>query len=100
MNVIKQGVMNALGVILYIIILVTLMFNLSSSNIEDTILAPIVMLMLLVFSAAFTGSLVFGLPILWYLDGKKKESLKLLMYTLGTLLLIILLVFLVIILFS
>ena len=41
------------------------------------------MLMLFVFSAAVTGSLIFGQPVLWYLDGKKKDALTLLTYTLA-----------------
>ena len=50
---------------------------------EETVLIPIVMLLLFVTSAAITGFLVFGRPILWYLDGRKKEALSLLAYTIG-----------------
>ena len=46
------------------------------------------MLMLLVFSAAFTGFLIFGKPIMWYLDNKKKEAFSLLIYTLSLFLII------------
>jgi hypothetical protein len=46
-------------------------------------LIPIAMLMLLVFSAAVTGVLIFGKPALWYLDGRKQEALALLLCTLG-----------------
>lgn len=49
---------------------------------NNTFLAPIVMLLLFVFSAALTGYLMFGKPALWYVDGKKKEALSLLSYTL------------------
>ncbi len=48
-----------------------------------SLLIPICMLMLFVLSAAVMGILVFGQPILWYLDGKKQEAISLLMYTLG-----------------
>lgn len=47
------------------------------------VLVPIMMLSLLVFSAALVGVLIFGKPIMWYLDGKKKEAVSLLLYTLG-----------------
>ena len=47
----------------------------------EPVLVPIVMLMLFVFSAAVTGSLIFGQPVLWYLDGKKKEAGSLLVAT-------------------
>jgi hypothetical protein len=46
-------------------------------------LIPVALLLLFVFSAALTGYLVFGKPVLWYLDGKKKEALELLFTTLG-----------------
>lgn len=47
-----------------------------------------VMLLLFVFSAALTGALIFGRPILWYLDGKKREAILLFFYTLGCVLII------------
>jgi len=56
---------------------------------DNIILVPIIMLLLFVTSAAITGSLVFGRPILWYLDGKKKEAIQLLVYTLAFLVLIL-----------
>jgi len=49
----------------------------------NTMLAPITLLMLFVFSAALTGFLIFGKPAQMYIDGKKKEALTLLTYTLG-----------------
>lgn len=38
-------------------------------------------LLLFVISAAITGSLVFGKPLLWYLDGKKHEAVRLALFT-------------------
>jgi hypothetical protein len=46
-------------------------------------LIPIAMLMLFVFSAAVTGALMLGRPILWYLDGKRKEAVALVLWTIG-----------------
>jgi hypothetical protein len=43
------------------------------------------MLMLLVFSAALVGVLIFGRPLLWYLEGRKQDSLLLLAGTLAIL---------------
>jgi len=43
---------------------------------------------LFVFSAALTGLLVFGRPVLWYFDGRKKEALSLLAHTLAIFLVI------------
>jgi hypothetical protein len=50
-------------------------------KIENHLLAPMVFLLLFVFSALVTGYLVLGKPILMYLDGQKKEAIKLLFYT-------------------
>ncbi|MEK9183654.1 MAG: hypothetical protein AAB890_01090 [Patescibacteria group bacterium] len=53
--------------------------------------APIIMLLLLVLSASIMGVLVFGRPILLYLDNQKKDALTMLFYTLGCLAVIFLL---------
>jgi hypothetical protein len=37
--------------------------------------------MLFVFSALVTGGLVLGRPLLLYIDGQKKEGVKLLLFT-------------------
>ena len=57
------------------------------SGSPSTPLIPIAMLMLLVFSAALTGALLFGQPVLWYLDGRKRDALSLLLATLASFLL-------------
>ena len=59
----------------------------------DTVFAPIMMLMLFVFSAAVTSTLVLGRPILWYMDGKKKEAVSLFLCTLSVFFVIMLLAF-------
>lgn len=96
-NIIKNAVVNALGTAGYVVLIATFLSN--ASNIfgkdePDTFLIPVMMLLLLILSAAITGSLVFGRPILWYLDGKKKEAISLLAYTLATLFVIFIFVFL------
>jgi hypothetical protein len=63
----------------------------------DTVFAPMLMLMLLVFSVALMGILIFGRPILWYVDGRKKEAIGLLGYTLSILFIIIFLVLIVLV---
>lgn len=55
------------------------------------------MLMLLVFSAAFTGFLIFGKPVMLYLDNKKKEAISLLGYTLIFLFIITLIILLLLV---
>ncbi|MFA5061795.1 MAG: hypothetical protein WC526_01465 [Patescibacteria group bacterium] len=50
---------------------------------EPDILIPVVMLLLFVLSAAIMGILIFGKPVMMYLDNQKKDALKLLGYTVG-----------------
>jgi hypothetical protein len=57
------------------------------------ILIPIGMLLLFVFSATITGTLVLGRPILLYIDGAKSEAIKFFAYTLGWIFLIMCTVF-------
>jgi len=42
---------------------------------------PVAFLMLFVLSATIVGALVLGRPIIFYLDGMKKEAVKLFIYT-------------------
>lgn len=83
----KFAALNALGTALYIACISLLMFNaeqiFGGEGPDETVLIPIAMLLLFVLSASITGSLVLGRPILWYMDGKKKEAVSLLMATLG-----------------
>jgi hypothetical protein len=83
-EIIMSAFMNALGTAVYVI-LIALFIYLGSQGLfgeGESVFIPIAMLMLFVFSAAFTGFLIFGRPIMWYLDNKKKEALSLLFYTL------------------
>ena len=48
---------------------------------EDNFFAPVIVLMLLVLSAAIMAILFFGRPIQLYLDNQKKEALAFLGYT-------------------
>ena len=50
----------------------------------DTILAPMAMLSLLVFSVAFMGYLFFLQPIQMFLEGQKREAVELFTKTLGS----------------
>lgn len=62
---------------------------------EPNALIPIMMLTMFVVSAAITGFLVLGKPIMWYLDGKKKESVNLFAATIGYLTLFAVIAFLI-----
>ncbi|MEK6918671.1 MAG: hypothetical protein AABW73_01400 [Nanoarchaeota archaeon] len=95
----KYAIINALSTALYVIILVSLIFYFGKTlqGSEETILIPIGMIMLFLFSASLTGTLVLGRPIMWYLDNKKKEALQLLLSTLIIILMITLIVFIMMI---
>lgn len=59
---------------------------------------PVAFLLLFVLSAAITGALVVGRPVLLYLEGKKTEAVKLFLYTVSWLLIITLIIFAIMIL--
>jgi len=80
----KRAIINALLTALYIVAVGAFMYygSLVKLGRANIILVPITMLLLFVFSAALTGFLIFGKPAQMYVDGKKKEALSLLTYTL------------------
>lgn len=67
---------------------------------EDTVFMPMMMLMLFVFSASITATLVLGRPILWYLDGRKKEAISLFLSTLAVFFIVLVLVFVLVLKFN
>lgn len=75
----------SLGVVLYVSGVALIMSNAERffADKPDNIGMPIALLLLLVLSAAITGSLVFGYPVWQYLDGKKKEAVKSFGWTVG-----------------
>lgn len=81
----RYALIDSLGTSLYVIFIASFIYFMGQSfpGPNNTVLIPIAMLLLFVFSAAFTGILVFGRPVMFYLDGKKKEAMSLLLYTLG-----------------
>lgn len=81
-NVYKYALLNAAGAIAYIVGIVTI---LQSGKFFDfqfpELFAAVFMLTLLVISVASMGLIVFGRPVLWYLDGKKKDAVMLAVWT-------------------
>jgi len=80
----KTAIVNSLATALYIIAVGAFMYfgSIVKLGRVNTILAPIALLLLFVFSAALIGFLIFGKPAQMYVDGKKKEALSLLTHTL------------------
>ncbi len=81
----KRAIVNAVATAAYVVAVASFMFYGSQVKLGrvNSIFAPIALLMLFVFSASLTGFLIFGKPAQLYIDGKKKEALNMLTYTLG-----------------
>ncbi|HSX02915.1 MAG TPA: hypothetical protein VLI05_06425 [Candidatus Saccharimonadia bacterium] len=93
-TIVKRAATNALAAFAYITAVGLFMSNASRIfGQKDTALAPVAALMLLVFSAALMGILVFGQPLMWYIDGKKRAALELLGYTMASFLVLLMLTF-------
>lgn len=80
----KQSFLHALGTLIYIVLVATLMQNGDKIFGEmDNFLGPIAFLLLFTLSAIVVGGLILIKPLALYLDGKKKEALSLLLMTIG-----------------
>ena len=83
-TLVPLGLLHAVMVALYVILISWVMTNGEQwFGKMDSFIGPALMLMLLVLSAAITAFLVFGRPVLMYLDQKKQEAVKLLGFTIG-----------------
>jgi hypothetical protein len=102
-TILRYAGLNALGTALYVAFVASLFFyapRLFGGNGKDSVLIPFAMLLLFVLSAAVTGMLVLGRPVLWYLEGKKREAVSLLLTTVGCLFVITAFAFLALALFA
>ena len=81
----KNPVINALSASLYILGIVSFLQIVSTTlkNKPDTFFAPVAFLSLLTLSAAVMVYLFFYQPVLFLLDGKKKQALQLFIRTVG-----------------
>lgn len=79
----KRAIGSGLGTVAYVFLVSRIMLSGEQffGKFENNFLAPVVFLLLFVFSALFTGYLVLGKPVMMYIDGQKKEAVKLLFYT-------------------
>ncbi|KPJ85851.1 hypothetical protein AMJ57_01580 [Parcubacteria bacterium SG8_24] len=79
-----QAAAAALGVFVYTSAVSWLLFNGEAIfGKAESFLMPVALLLLLVFSVAVVGVLIFGRPVWLYLQGAKKESVRLLLLTLA-----------------
>ncbi len=61
----------------------------------DNLLGPIAFLMLFVLSAAVVGALLLGKPLMMYLDGQKKEAIKMFGQTIMWFCILLVIIFLI-----
>jgi hypothetical protein len=79
-----RSFLHSLGVVAYIALVATFMrYANRLFGTEDTILTGIAFLLLLCVSAAVVGSLVFGYPVVLFLNGQKKEGIAMAVSTIG-----------------
>lgn len=80
----KKAFVNSLLTSLYIVAVgLFLYYGAMMKFGRNSFIAPISLLFMFVFSAALTSYLLLGMPARMYIDGKKKEALSLISYTLG-----------------
>jgi hypothetical protein len=97
-KLILSGLAFALGEAAYILLIALFMkYGNQYFGSGPNILGIMVFLMVFVFSAAISGALILGQPVLLYLENKKREAIELFGITLGWIFifLVILLMFLV-----
>lgn len=84
---VQKGIVSAVATAAYVAAVAALMMNgdrLFGTRVNG-LLAPVAFLLLFVVSAAVTGMLVLGRPAMMYVDGKKREAISLLGWTVGSL---------------
>lgn len=81
----KNPIINAVSASAYIILVASIINLVSSAqkNKPDTFFAPVAFLSLLTLSAAIMAYLFFYQPLQLFIDGKKKEAVRLFMQTVG-----------------
>jgi hypothetical protein len=82
-KLVKLAALNSLGVLVYVFLVSLFMNNAEKvfGKVDNKFFAPVIFLLLFILSALTTGFLILGKPLMLYLDGAKKEAVKLLFYT-------------------
>lgn len=82
--IIKYAFLHAIATVIYVAFVAAIITNGNAIfGKTPSTLTAVAFLLLFVVSAAITGSLVFAKPIIWYLNGNKKEAIKLALYTIA-----------------
>ena len=92
-----NGFISSVAVVIYVFLVAGLMDTLTSFvQVENEILMGGGFLLLLVFSVAIVGTLLFGRPIYLIFNKKAKEAISQLVYNLGWLFVMTVIMFIVI----
>lgn len=93
----EQSMVYSFFAFVYIVLVSLIMSNGSKlfGESDRGILAPVGVLLLLVLSVAVMGLLIFGKAILMYLEGEKKDAVKLVIYNITHLFIITLIYFVI-----
>ena len=92
-NIITRALINTLGLLAYIILVMNILNN--GEKIFGNMPKPIggiTFLLIFVFSALVSSLLILGKPAMLFFDGRKKEGIRMLFYTMGWMLVIIFLI--------
>lgn len=82
-NIVKQSLSFSALAVLYVALVAMVMRNAEKllGQIDESVLAPIVFLLLLVVSVATMSLLIFGKPLMLYMDGKKRDAVTMVICT-------------------
>lgn len=88
------SLLHSLGVVVYVALVGSFMNNAEKIIPDgDTVLTAMAFLLLFTTSAAIVGSLVFGYPVVRFLNGQKREGVLAALFTIGWLVVELLIVF-------
>jgi len=90
------GFLQALGIVMYTSFIGSFIRCMEQYASEDGPFMPVFVLTLLVFSAAISGSLIFGYPVYLAIQKDFRQALQVLGYTFLFLLLLLILVFILV----
>ncbi len=93
-KIIGYAFLNAVVAAAYVMLVALFMTNFGTIVPETGILGPTAFLLTFVISAAVMGVVVFGRPVVWFLNDRKREAIDLVIYTIFFLIVIALIVFL------
>lgn len=88
-KIIKHSLINSVAAAAYVTVIAQIIRNGEAVFGEmKSAFAPVAFLLLFSVSAAIMAILIFGQPVIWYIEGFKKQAVRLVIYTVFLLFLI------------